>query len=85
MAAEKFGLGDYIKGSSVHLLEPVSGPITAIDPRGSGGCTYCVGGVWVDDSTVEFIHKAPIMVQPEGEAAFVALAKALGYEVRKVG
>ena len=42
---------------------------------------------WEDPNSLQPRYRTlpkPISVQPEAEAAFVALAKALGYEVQKV-
>ena len=42
---------------------------------------------WEDPDSLQLRSRTlpkPITIQPEAEAAFVALAKALGYEVQKV-
>ena len=90
--APKFKVGDRVYSKPSAIWRPNSfGVIVLDDGKYDLGMPYRVRfdsdgtKLWVNTKDIELAaDKQPITTQPEAEAAFVALAKALGYSVKKV-
>jgi len=86
--APKFKAGDTVEGLGYNYPTRYVGKFLGYhDTHKDAGKIEDPGsGPWyVKADTIKLVEPAPVFtIQPEAEAAFVALAKALGYQVKKV-